>query len=84
MNSIEQQVLRAQIAITSGIITQEELARRAGLRGSTLTGMLDESWNPTRRTLSSVVDVLDRIDADQAQIAKAHKAVRKPRKTAPR
>ena len=84
MNAIEQQVSRAQAAITSGAITQEELARRAGLRGSTLTGMLDEEWNPTRRTLSAIVEVLDRIDAEQAEALKARKASRKPRQTTPR
>lgn len=60
-NAIEMQIRRAQQAVETGAITREELARRAGLRSTTLTPMLDPEWNPTRRTLSAIVNVLDDI-----------------------
>lgn len=59
MNAIEQQVRRLRDAVISGAITREELARRAGLRSTTIATMLDDDWNPVRRTLSALVDVLD-------------------------
>lgn len=59
MNAIDMQVKRAQEAVASGAITREELARRAGLRSTTITNMLDANWNPMRRTLSAIVEVLD-------------------------
>lgn len=59
MNAIEQQVRRLRDAVLSGAISREELARRAGLRSTTIATMLDDDWNPMRRTLSALVDVLD-------------------------
>ena len=78
MNLIEKEVLRAQLAVEDGRISKEELARQAGLRGSTLTGMLSPTWNPTRTTISRVIDVLNRIDAEEQQV----KAPAKPPKKA--
>jgi predicted transcriptional regulator len=60
-NAIEEQVKRAQAAVYLGVITREELARRAGLRSTTIATMLDAEWNPTRNTLSKIVEVLDAI-----------------------
>jgi predicted transcriptional regulator len=79
MNTIEVQVLRAQLAIETNLISQEDLARRAGLRGSTLTGMLSPTWNPTRNTLSRIVDVLDRIDEETKKAKTPLKASKKSR-----
>lgn len=56
---IDEQVRRLQDALALGAINKEALARRAGIRKSTLTGMSDPDWNPTRRTLSALVQVLD-------------------------
>lgn len=60
-NIIEGQVKRAQAAVLLGVITREELARQAGLRSTTIATMLADEWNPTRRTLGAIVEVLDRI-----------------------
>lgn len=62
MNVIEKQIQRAQLAVSSGAISREELARRAGLRSTTITSMLEPDWNPMRRTLSAIIDVLDAMD----------------------
>ena len=77
MNAIETQILRAQLAIETNLISQEDLARRAGLRGSTLTGMLNPNWNPTRTTISRIVDVLDRIERDTKRAKVTRKATKK-------
>lgn len=61
MNAIEHEIERAQEAVRSHAITRKELARQAGLTATTLTGMLDDDWNPTRATLSAIVGVLDSI-----------------------
>ena len=79
MNAIEKEVLRAQLAVEGGRISKEELARKAGLRGSTLTGMLSPNWNPTRTTISRVIDVLNRIDAEAQQVKAPGKALKKAR-----
>lgn len=79
MNAIEKEVLRAQLAVEGGRITKEELARKAGLRGSTLTGMLSPDWNPTRTTISRVIDVLNRIDAETQQVKASGKPLKKAR-----
>lgn len=79
INIIEKQVERVQLAVSSGAITKEELARRAGLRGSTLTTMLDAGWNPTRNTLSRIVDVLDEIDSVAEAERRAAKRSKKSR-----
>lgn len=79
MNLIEKEVLRAQLAVEGGRITKEELARKAGLRGSTLTGMLSPNWNPTRTTISRVIDVLNRIDAETQQVKASGKPLKKAR-----
>ena len=60
-NIIEEQVKRAQAAVYLGVITREELARKAGLRSTTIATMLDAEWNPTRNTLAKIVEVLDAI-----------------------
>ena len=79
MNAIEKEVLRAQLAVEDGRISKEELARKAGLRGSTLTGMLSPNWNPTRTTISRVIDVLNRLDAEAQQVKAPGKALKKAR-----
>lgn len=79
MNAIDEQIARAQSAVETGLISKEELARRAGLRGSTLTTMLDEGWNPTRNTLSRIVDVLDEIDSLAAQARETPKRPKRAR-----
>ncbi len=79
MNAIEKEVLRAQLAVEGGRITKEELARKAGLRGSTLTGMLSPDWNPTRTTISRVIDVLNRIDTEAQRVKAPAKALKKAR-----
>mgnify|MGYP001559345150 CR=1 FL=1 len=61
MNEIDEQVRRAQAAVRGEVILREELARQAGLPSTTLAKMLDADWNPTRKTLSAVVGVLDEI-----------------------
>jgi len=58
---IDAQIRRAQAAVKGEVISREELAREAGLRSTTIATMLDADWNPTRRTLSAIVEVLDRI-----------------------
>lgn len=60
-NVIEEQVKRAQAAVYLQVISREELARRAGIRSTTIATMLDAEWNPTRNTLSKIVEVLDAI-----------------------
>lgn len=79
MNAIEKEVLRAQLAVEDGRISKEELARKAGLRGSTLTGMLSPNWNPTRTTISRVIDVLNRIDTEAQRVKAPAKALKKAR-----
>jgi len=59
MTIIDEQARRCQDAVALGVITKEALARAAGLRPTTLQLMLDEDWNPTRKTLSALVGVLD-------------------------
>ena len=58
---IDDQIRRAQAAVRGEVISREELAREAGIRSTTIATMLEEDWNPTRRTLSAIVEVLDRI-----------------------
>ena len=61
MNAIDHEIRRAQAAVQRGVITRYELARQAKVRQSTLERMLEPDWNPTRKTLSAIVIVLDRI-----------------------
>ena len=75
MNSIDEQIRRAQAAVSNHAITRKELAFRAGLRPSTLTGMLLPTWNPTRATLSAIVDVLDGIGFFCQTTSKEHVSV---------
>ena len=60
-NAIEDQIKRAQAAVRGGFITREELGREAGIRPTTIRHMLDDDWNPTRKTLTAIVAVLDRL-----------------------
>lgn len=61
MNAIAEQKRRLRGAVRSGLITQAELARAAGLSRSMLTGMMDETWNPRAKTLERLVEALDRL-----------------------
>ena len=61
MNVVLQQIERAQDAVVSGLITREELARRAGISPSTTRHMREPHWNPTAATLSAIVTVLDQM-----------------------
>lgn len=60
-NAIDEQIRRAQAAVRGEVISREELARQAGIRSTTIATMLDPAWNPTRRTMAAIVEVLDRI-----------------------
>lgn len=61
MNIITAQKRRVQAAIRSAEVKRADLAREAGLRRSVLTGVLDDSWNPSSETLAKLVDALDRL-----------------------
>lgn len=59
MTVIDEQARRCQDAVALGVISKEALARKAGLRPTTLQLMMESDWNPTRKTLSALVGVLD-------------------------
>lgn len=67
MNAVRKQVARARRAVATGMITREELARRAGISPSTTRGMLADTWNPTAATLIALTEALDAMNFEAGE-----------------
>lgn len=59
MDIITAQKQRLQQLVISGKVRKFDLARKANLRASVLTGMEQDDWNPLTQTLADLVRAAD-------------------------
>ncbi len=59
MDIITAQKHRLQQLVITGQVRKYDLARKANLRASVLTGMEDAAWNPLTHTLAELVKAAD-------------------------
>jgi len=61
MDIITAQKHRIQQLVISGKVRKFDLARKANLRASVLTGMEQDDWNPLAQTLADLVRAADEL-----------------------
>jgi predicted transcriptional regulator len=60
MDDLDKLIARIRDPIVSGSLTKAELARRANLRKSTLTGLESPAWDPRAKTIKALLRALPR------------------------
>ena len=60
MSDLDKIISRIRAPILTGKMSKRELARRAGVRDTTLIGMEAVDWNPNRRTLEALLRAINR------------------------
>ena len=60
MSDLDQIIGRIRAPVLDGKMSKRELARRAGLRDTTLIGMEAATWNPNRKTIEALLRALRR------------------------
>lgn len=60
MDDLDKIIARIRDPIISGSLTKAELARRANLRKSTLTGLEHPGWDPRAKTIKALLRALPR------------------------